>query len=309
MPDLQLKHPAVRDLTWSCLGAPLLQTPRLPGILPGTDNPGFALTEARRDWLRGLDAQPAPLLEHLQAHVTSRLGLYFEALWHFFLAADPEVDFIAHNVPVRDEARTLGEFDCLYFCRQRHTYCHLELAVKYYLAWPAQGGSGLAWLGPNSQDRLDRKLARLSGHQSRLGQDPAAASVLAGLGIHTPPQPLIELRGYLFRHGGSAVSPPAAWHPDQELRSWHRLEELSQLLDDQRHYRVLPRLRWLSPAHRAEGDTQDRDALLATLHAHFAGSRRPLLVAGFAAGESEVERWFVTGRDWPGEEYRDRGED
>ena len=152
----------VRDLAWACFAPPLLVTRELGVHAAGAGNCAFPLSGGRQLWLEKLDRDATPLLEHLSSIRSQRLGLYFESLWHFFLAQDEEVDLVARNLPVNRDGRTIGEFDCLYFCRRRNCHVHLELAVKFYLGWPTQtepGDTSLAseWLGPNARDRLDIK--------------------------------------------------------------------------------------------------------------------------------------------------------
>ena len=113
------RTPAVRDLAWACFSPPLLHNDQLLADPGGLTNCYLELTPQRRDWLAALDRDPSALLEHLAVNAPRRLGLYFERLWHFFLQADPAVELLAHNLPVRDGGVTLGEFDCLYYCRRR----------------------------------------------------------------------------------------------------------------------------------------------------------------------------------------------
>jgi uncharacterized protein len=301
-----MPHPyqqrAVRDLAWACFAPPLFASGALAGPAEGLHNCGLPLTAARRDWLAALDARPDPLLEHLAASPQQRLGLYFERLWQFFLAQDPDVELLAHNLPVREGGRTLGEFDCLYYCRRRQRHCHLELAVKYYLGYgTAAGGASpwSAWLGPNSQDRLDLKLDRLLQHQVRLADQPRGAEVLREHGIEDPLREL-EVKGYLFRHPGQALPPPRGLDPARSLGHWWRLEELPGALLPRRRYQVLPRLQWLSPVHARPGEGMTADELFSALQAHFGARRQPALIAELDLTGAEQARFFVTDAGWPG---------
>ncbi|MEQ8803961.1 MAG: DUF1853 family protein, partial [Haliea sp.] len=129
---LELTNPRVRDLAWACLGPPLLQMETLKSA-SGVTTASLTLTAARARWLQQLDRQPQPLLTWLEARPATRLGLYFEHLWHFFLQQDSATELIAHNLPLSSNGRTVGEFDCLYYCHERRRPVHLELAVKFYL--------------------------------------------------------------------------------------------------------------------------------------------------------------------------------
>ena len=214
------RTPAVRDLAWACFSQPMLRSDRLHSGGEPLGNCTLQLTAQRRTWLDALDECPEDLLQHLGQPAPARLGLYFERLWHFFLEADEDTELVAHNLPVRAEGHTVGEFDCIYYCRKRKRHVHLELAVKFYLQRPGSDGHDWAhWLGPNREDRLDRKLTRLLQHQLQLGVMPAARPVLAQLGIEDLDREL-EVKGRLFRSlGGDCVYPDACLPPLQP--TWH----------------------------------------------------------------------------------------
>lgn len=295
------QHACVRDLAWACFSPPLMLSARLGGSGAAVANTGFALTPARRDWLARLDADPAPLLEYLARSRSRRLGLYFERLWHFFLAADPAVELLAHNLPVREDGRTLGEFDVLYYCRERRRHCHLELAVKFYLGYGSPTGAGSSqwrdWLGPNSHDRLDLKLERLLEHQARLADHPSAKAVLTQRGIFEPLRE-VEVKGYLFRQPQAPMPAPRAFNPALPLYPWWRREELPGALETGLYYRVLPRLEWLAPVRDKSG-AQPLPTLLRALDEHFREHRQPRLVAALNASGEELWRCFVTDTHWP----------
>ena len=301
---MSYRNAVVRDLAWACFSPSLLLTGALGAEAAGIGNCSLALTAKRKSWLASLDADPTSLLDFLHARPTSRRGIYYERLWHFFLQDDPDVELIAHNLPVRDGGATLGEFDCLYYCRQRSRHVHLELAVKYYLAWLAPGqvpapGRWYHWLGPNSADRLDLKINRMLGHQSTLGLSEPGRQVLAGLGIDDYLRE-VEIKGWLFQASREAVTLPPGINPLRATSNWIRLNELEVWLAEQVSscYRVLPRLQWLAPA-QADTEMMDREQLLATLHESFSAQQRPQLVAAFTPGQEETSRFFVVEELWP----------
>ncbi len=298
---LNLTHPQVRDLAWACLGPPLLRVETLaPGA--GVTDARLPLTAARTAWLHELDRQPQPLIDWLAAQPATRLGLYFERLWHFFLTRDSETDLLAHNLPVRSGGTTLGEFDCLYYCRQRQRPVHLELAVKFYLGWrrttTAAGQSTAAeWLGPNTVDRLDLKLQRLLQHQSRLSLDPVGRELLASRGLEQPLRE-IALRGSLFQPSGDRLSPPPGYNPALPLPHWYPLSAWRSGANAQGRLVVLPRLRWLSPLRHGTAIQAPED-LLVQLEARFARGGRPVLVVQVDDEGCESQRLFLAGDRWP----------
>jgi uncharacterized protein len=188
----------VRALAWSCFSEPLIN--EISGPNGVVSHPNLPLTPERQNWLYELDQDDQPLRDYLHKYCHStRLGLVFESLWHFFLQQDKQTELIAHNIPVRRDKITLGEFDLIYYCRNREKHIHLELAVKFFLGIPnALTAPNLdQWFGPNRADRLDRKLARLTQHQLPLIHTDAGRAVVAELGIGDIEQELL-VNGILF---------------------------------------------------------------------------------------------------------------
>jgi len=273
------------------------------------ENCALTLTDARREWLHQLDEQPAALDAWLNRSPTRRLGLYFESLWQFFLDADPLIEPMAHNLPVRAEGRTLGEFDCLYYCHERKQHVHLELAVKYFLGIDNQTTSGHSpwqqWWGPNSVDRLDLKINHLMNKQIQLAQRPEAAVILANLGIVDPILE-VEIKGYLFRKQGHTLPPPLGHNSHQPLAKWLCHGEISAYLATLQgaQFTTLPRLHWLSKAQASNNQCLSESEMLTTLSSHFAIDTRPQLLVAFDDQGRELERSFVVPNGWPSPEPR-----
>lgn len=291
MPGRFYRDPFVRDLAWAGFSPLLMHGPGLQGA-------GLALNSFWSEHLAGLDRDPAPLRDFLGGTPGGRLGLYYERLWQYLLTEDPDTELIAHNLPVRDGGRTVGEFDCLYWCRRRETHVHLELAVKFYLGVP---GSDI-WLGPGQRDRLDQKLERLISHQSRLAMQPAGQRVLRETGIENCVS-VVDIKGYLFAPGGG-LSPPPYHNPHNPLREWYRLSEflaLKALPEHWRGWQKIPRRRWLSSHAVQDGQERSGAELVALLQSQLKHGGRPLQLAACDEHGLEQRRCFVTPEDWPSE--------
>ncbi len=264
----------------------------------------LALTEERALWLQQLDSQPDALIHHLEERANRRLGLYFEALWHFFLTQDAQTDLIAHNLPVHIDGQTAGEFDVLYYCHQRQRHCHLELAVKYFLGTSLHAAGGettTLWLGPNSRDRLDLKLQHMLTRQIQLGDNDAAREVLQQLDIVELDKE-IALRGYLFAATTQDTPLPPGYLPGTSPSHWLPVEKLADYLPSQGAdtYLILPRLRWLSPVVAAQGEPRlQAKELRAAVTRHMTQRAAPVLVAGLDSDGRELARFFVTPAQWP----------
>ncbi|TXS92785.1 DUF1853 family protein [Parahaliea maris] len=293
-----LRQRAVRDLAFACLSPPLLRSGALPGAPAPVSNTGFAATAERLRWLVALDHNPAPLLARLAAHPQTRLGLYFETLWQFFLEQDAEVELLTHNLPVRQAGQTVGEFDCLYYCYRRQRAVHLELAVKYYLHRQDAGCDWDQWLGPNSRDRLDLKLTRLLTHQSQLSLHPAGAALLEAKCIRDPLRE-VEVKGYLFHHLQEDAVAPEGFNRARSLDTWCYLKELDSALQAGETYRVLPRLEWLAAAEVPAQERLDAAGLHTQLGERFGEGAGAQLVAALGTAGQETRRFFVCPDNWP----------
>lgn len=289
----QLRHQAVRDLAWCCFSAPMMH--ELPGtsisILPFTNHSLWP-------WLHTLDQQPQPLLDHLHQLKSTRLGIYYEALWHFYFANHPEWELLQHNLQIDRNGVTLGAFDFL--CRRGNEYWHIETAVKFYLCSasnPLEAYDWKYWIGPESKDRLDLKLNHLRQHQLPLHQEPEAQLPL-GL-LYPDAQEWntgLCIQGYLFSPAQRS-NKPAFVHSHHERGSWWHLTQFLQEIAAQPEQRwlVLERQQWLSPAHCTDVATLlTTEQLAEKLLNDVDGAQRPQLVAAM-----ELNKWLNNSENQP----------
>ncbi|MCX4162109.1 MULTISPECIES: DUF1853 family protein [Paraburkholderia] len=325
-----LTDPMLRDLAW-LLHSPSLLRAQLPvGVL--AQPLGTAVQAAQTlDWLRALDADAgaagaagaAGTLHRAiaDAHVT-RLGRYAETLLVWFLQNGPVALLVAANIALRRAGVTLGECDFLVETNDGRRL-HWELAVKCYL----HAGDGRAlladYVGPNLQDRFDRKLAHLLGHQLPL----SAREEFASLGHVGPWDAQMLVKGWLFyrqqadqpvdayersivRGAGEEATDEATDEPVEldpaHLRGWWatRTDWPAFAAAHAPKWRVLPRLEWLAPrryqpAEPAVAEMTDAAQLAPRLTQHTG----PTMVAGFDVDGNgrwcERSRGFVVPDTWP----------
>lgn len=302
------QHQAVRDLAWAIFSTPLMAR------LPGSDAQLCAASAEAADWhwLEQLDRQPEALLRALAAAPSTRLGLYFERLWQFYLQQHPRWELLAHNLPIYQAGRTLGAFDFL--CRQGQQCWHLELTVKFYLgvtetaqpeAWPQ-------WRGPDTSDRLDIKLERLRDHQLALSQNPHSAEVLRAVAENAAGQDVcwqrgLVMKGYYFYPGAADTrhphSPPVGAHPQHLKGTWWHLDEFLPRLNTAYWHRP-SKMAWLSPVQLPAPEAPiPGPATQQVLREIVGEAQRPVLLMRMALHEGiwhEQERVFVVPNYWPG---------
>lgn len=313
-----LRHQIVRNLASSCFGPSLIDN-FAPFQNCDVQCGQFELNQRRRDWLLSLDRDPSPLLEHIKQLKSTRLGIYFEALWLFFLQQDPDFEVIANNLLVYKERRTLGEFDLIYRDKARDQVIHLELALKYYLSNPDNQAPypADAWLGPNNTDRLDLKVKRLLEHQACLSETPQGASLLADMGIKAIEKQVV-IKGRLFYYAPvldnmpdsifNNVQPPAVdssyLAPQHNAAQWCYYPANRAVIEQLPCCTILDRLDWLSSIDMLDDQTQAVTGaqLITLLDSHFAQYDRPIKIATLTNNGSEIreeKRFFLVAGHWP----------
>mgnify|MGYP003582682844 CR=1 FL=1 len=299
-----LRQPAVRDLAWALLSPPLLARAPWPQRHPLAGSGWVDDPDALRDWLRGLDREPAALLDWLSRLASRRLGMYYERLWQFALQQAPGVDLLASNLQIRQGGHTLGELDMV--LRDREGVHHLELAIKFYLG--PEAGDGLDpvhWLGPGCHDRLGHKLAHLAAHQLPISARPESREALAGLGLGLDQvKARLWLGGYLFYPWHAHADSPHGAHPRHLRGHWLHQRDWAAFHAAHPHgrWQLLPRQAWLGPARVAPEDAWSARRLqdwLAALDAQAQAHLMVRLEPGDEGDWQEAERAFLVADRWP----------
>jgi hypothetical protein len=270
-----------------------------------------------RDLKRWLEQQVKidELPTYLQAP-KFRLGVYFEKLWLFVLENYPRIELLAHNLPVTNNSRTLGEFDFIYYCRNRKRPIHLEIAVKFYLGVESSGNdlngknNWHHWVGPGGKDRLDIKLLRMINHQCQLSQTPEGQAMLATLGIDNIEaiDQEICLKGYFFFPLLETCRAPVSANHKHLSGFWARLGQLKNPESGLHNYQwlILPKMSWLSPeCDHDETHPLSLDMLCEQVGHRFENNPFPIMVQGIKRspllkGEriSVSPRGFIVPDNW-----------
>lgn len=230
------------------------------------------------------------LAAFLRERPEHRVGHYFENLVHYWLRHIRRVEIVAHRQPVRDGERTLGELDFI-FRDEAGRLIHWEVAVKFYLRAEASDGGPARYLGPNTTDRLERKIARLRDHQL-----PLSERVYPGVALREG-----FVKGRIHHHRDIRPSAGEApdLHPDHLRGDWLRRGELRAWLDAEcpeiDQFVVMRKPLWFTP----RGEAISRAVLESTVEDHFNQGRTALHVAALYSGGGEHRRFFVVDDAWP----------
>lgn len=299
-------HKEVQHLAW-CLFAPSLIHPDSEPI-----SITAPVTSDLSTWLETLDHNPQPLIDYIQSQNHRLLGSYYECLWQFIASHAPGWEMLAHHFQVHGSQQTLGELDLIARLDQR--LMHLELAVKFYLKPQNLSGELTShWVGPQSHDRLDLKLEKLTKKQLPFLYREETQQALADANLPLPELQRVSIQGYLFTHWQDQEwSLPPSVNPDALVKQWLFAREITQVVCEG-DWVVLPKPLWLGPySPKAEPlPILQPKEVHQHIDDHFLNSRHPyaLMLAKLTPGapHEEYERYFVVHNQWPASDTTHKG--
>ncbi len=113
-----------------------------------------------------------------------RLGHQMEHIFHQLVSHSKEFKVLAHNLPVKDENRTIGEIDFILQHTLSKEFIHVELTYKFYLLDSMISKDSIHQLiGPNRKDTFFKKAEKIKHKQFQLLHTPEGIEVLKDLNI------------------------------------------------------------------------------------------------------------------------------
>jgi hypothetical protein len=301
VPDIAPKHTSnistfVDDLAWVINSPPLITG--LREHCDWTTN-GF-WQRARIGFTKQLlqtQSNPNGLRQLLNTQTDHRLGHYFETLLSYWFTSNERYQVLAHNLQVRDEERTIGEFDFIIQDTVTNTTQHWEVACKFYL------GIGNTqhieqWYGPMLKDKLVNKFQQMQTKQSELSEHPATQTLLEKMGIQID-QKICLMKGRLFYplQQTNRLSPSIV--SSQHLKGWWSKPStfIQHFKNSALTWRILDKKQWFAPQAHNNQQPYTADNLLDIFLSEY---NRPVCIAGFNlnGGPTEVERGFLVPKDW-----------
>jgi len=305
----QLTQHAVRDLYCACFGKNLMAS--------GCNVVSFDEVNIHfphlEQWFLDLDKTPNTLLDHISSLKSTRLGIYYEALWEYYLRYAGVADLLAKNRQVRRNKQTIGEYDFVYYCRRCQIHIHLETAIKFYIGVQGcdaenQPSKLSSWIGPARRDRLDIKYATLIDRQMRLPTTEEGRESLHELGIDGVSSEL-ALKGMLFYPASVlGMQSPIGSELSHSRGIQLREDELLLLLSEAENssWVVLERREWCSPFLLSDKDRLlTARALKSFFLNYFSSKEESLVFMPIQIAEmnkdvlwQEKQRYFIVGNDW-----------
>ena len=251
------KNQEVRALAWA-IGSPNILSD-VSGLHLQPDSFFVDELERARPFLAELDADPAPLLRHLNQHGHWRVGLYFERLISFWLTHHPTFVLVCQEIQIVDKKRTIGALDLIVETAPGHRE-HWEIAVKFYLQ-AANDPVLSAWIGPNKRDRLDLKTEKMINHQLPLSNHPVSKARLEQYGVGRITARRGILKGTLCRPFGRDSADFTSMNANAKTGYWVEAMRVRELL------RRYPESRWtqrIKPDWLGDVEPLEKESLGAT---------------------------------------------
>ena len=164
------------------------------------------------------DFSPAPIPENL------RLGHQLENVCKQLLEASNAYDVLLHNLPIREEKRTIGEIDFIIQETATKQLIHIELTYKFYLIDTDIKEPIHQLVGPNRRDAFYAKLEKIKNNQFSLIHTPIGRSALLEKGIETENiTPQVCYKAQLFQPYASEPLSIAPLNTNCIIGYWLRL--------------------------------------------------------------------------------------
>lgn len=306
-----LESQEVRELVWAIGSSPMLSSYSKVGVSELLDEE-WCLQQVRQDldWLRALDASPAPLLAHLNSGHHLPLGKRFERLLSFWFKHSKHWDLIWEGKQFVDDKTTIGEIDFLVRELQSDELMHIEVACKFYLS-SENSSNWASWLGPNAKDCFADKMIKFE-RQLALSQHPLLRQELKAAGLENV-EPKLFLKGFFFHHFSLLMKAKAPRLANTHYNAaWFCFaKEFDLLAHESALWYVLEKKHWLSIVHPEEIRTEvlNSQETKSLVESHFEQSERALLLVQVLENDgrwNEISRGFVVADAWPSKKQNSR---
>ena len=121
-----------------------------------------------------------PHLPEIEIKENLRLGHRVEKIVSDLIKASTNYKIRYENIQIKEGNKTIGEIDFIIEEIKSKQLIHLELAYKFYLFDPSLSSSQFNnWIGPNRNDSLKDKVAKLKNKQFPLLYKPQTKAILS----------------------------------------------------------------------------------------------------------------------------------
>jgi len=195
--------------------------------------------------------------EEITAPENVAFGKKMESFFSHAIQNSQRYEMLVENVQIISDKVTLGELDFLLRDKETERLLHVELACKFYLYDKRRAGQNeySAWVGPNQNDFLDRKIEKLKTRQLPLFHHAVCKKWLASqLDIFDTSQIIqqIHFPAHLYLPYGKSEIPENI-NPEAVKGFWLQPDELKNEAFQSSQFYLPPKSDWLlKPGENAD---------------------------------------------------------
>jgi hypothetical protein len=254
-----------------------------------------SLFEVQYDFEKNKNKILTELPEFVELHLKStRLGLYFETLFQYFLEKIINVSELEHNkfISKANSKNQAGALD--FFFKEHSKFVHLEMAVKFYLFNYTEKNLSMAFVGPEGIDRFDIKTDKIFNEQLELSKKISFDSDISRQ---------ILFKGIIFYNFfenelslNSEIDFLASSHQKEVWIKEQDLKKYLSLVDSKTCFKLLKKIDWINTTSDKNLQTLSIDDLYKHCFDYFQANKRSLLFDQI--GNKKI-KLMITSNYWP----------
>lgn len=232
-----------------------------------------------------IDFESKPITQRL------RLGHQMEHVFRQLIAASPQYHILIHNLPIKDDNRTIGEIDFILRDVETGHLLHVELTYKFYIIDTAISEPIHQLIGPNRRDMFFTKMEKIKQRQFPLIHTAEGKDALQEKGIdHEKVEHQCCFKGQLFVHYGE---------PNVHIRPlnkacvqgyWLKFDELNAKEFREYSYYIPYKSEWVITPHQ-DVEWQSHYEILLNINLRMIKENAPMV--WMRKSEAEIEKFFV----------------
>ncbi len=187
-----------------------------------------------------------------------RLGHQMEYVFKQLIEHSEAYDVILHNLPIRQEKRTLGEIDFILTDKSTDKLIHIELTYKFYIIDPDLSNPEIiepdpihSLIGPNRRDSFFLKMGKTKNKQFPLLHSEEAAQALHDIHIdHSEVEQQCCFKAQLYRPYGHESVEIGTLNKECFAGYWLRYDDFNKSEFADAHYYIPTKSEWPIKPHK-----------------------------------------------------------
>ena len=289
----------MNDLAW-LIRSPSLFSPSEK--VPCVSSPEYSQWfQSCSEWLLHPEFDVNDLWSFVNTRRRHKLGLYAEDLMRYFLLKSPHFELLAHDLQIFENKESVGAVDFIVRTPDG-TVEHWEMAMKYFLQY-TPSAEWTAFIGPDGNDTLQRKMGKMLDRQLQLCKRPSAIEQLSQKGIPVPTKHRILSLGRFFKAWNRDFVAPQSGDPNQPTGTWIRQNQFTEYSKTQKKkWKIRQHPDWLAPfVTKNPNEIMDAMEIQAWLHQTLKKKTDYAMLSEMEFRKNrwqESHRWIVVAERW-----------